>query len=212
MPDAQLVGDYQNPIEAMDLLKSSDIDLIFLDIEMPLLSGIDFVKTIQKPPKIIFTTAYRNYAIEGYELDVIDYLLKPISFQRFFKAIQKFSATSTTETSMATPNKVSAANDHLYVNENKKYVKILYKEILYVESLKDYVQIHRAASRVVTKDSLSQFEKKLPSHFIRVHRSYIINTQYITAFTATDIEIGKKEIPIGASYKQGVLERLKTKS
>lgn len=212
IPNVKLIGTYNNPIAALDIIKSQNIDLLFLDIEMPLLNGIDFVKTLQNLPKIIFTTAYRNYAIESYELDVIDYLLKPISFQRFFKAIQKFTDTNVMVSEVKLSNEAPVTNDHLYVNENKKYVKVHFDDIQYVESLKDYVRIHRSESRVVTKDSLSDFKKKLPSYFIRIHRSFVVNTYFVTAFTTTDVEIGKKEIPIGSSYKQAVLEYLKFKA
>jgi len=208
LTDFDLQGSFQNPMEAFEYLKNNAIDLIFSDIEMPFMNGIEFVKNLQNPPKVIFTTAYRNYAIESYELDVIDYLLKPISFSRFFKAVQKYQ--SLTKGTIATPpQEERLANDHLYVNTNKKYVKVLFEDILYVESLKDYVRIHTASDRVVTKASLSDFIEKLPSTFLRIHRSFVVNRNKITAFTANDVEIESIEIPIGSSYKHGVLEQLK---
>lgn len=204
----ELFGSFQNPVEAFEYLKNNTVDLIFSDIEMPLMNGIEFVKNLQNPPKVIFTTAYRNYAIESYELDVIDYLLKPISFSRFFKALQKYQSLSN-GTQAAPPQEETLANDHLYVNTNKKYVKVLFEDILYVESLKDYVRIHTVTERVITKTSLSDFVNKLPSHFLRVHRSFVVNKNKITAFTAQDIEIESIEIPMGSSYKTEVLEQLK---
>lgn len=205
IPQMELVGTFENPIEASELLQSDTIDLIFLDIEMPLMTGIDFVKSMQQAPKVIFITAYRNYAIESYELDVIDYLLKPISFTRFFKAINKFKSLTQKASPTAAPEEKAVVNDHLYVNSNKKFIKVHFKDILYVESLKDYVQIHRATGNIITKDSITAFEQKLPDSFIRIHRSFIINANQVSAFTKTDIEIGEKEIPIGMSYKESVL-------
>ena len=209
IPDLQLIATFQNPVAAFELLKKETIAIIFLDIEMPLLTGIDFAKELQGTPKIIFTTAYRNYAIESYELDVVDYLLKPISFTRFFKAVNKYKSLSNLSPVVDIPEKKEFVNDHIYVNANKKYIKVLFADILYVESVKDYIRIHTAEERVITKDTLSDFEAKLPAFFLRIHRSYIVNTSKITAFTAVDVEIATKEIPIGASYKEHVLAFLK---
>ncbi len=206
--ELKLIGTFQNPLEAFELLKKTNIDLIFLDIEMPLMSGIDFIKTLQNPPKVIFTTAYRNYAIESYELDVVDYLLKPISFTRFFQAINKFKKLSNLSVTKQLPIEDDVANDHIYVNSNKKHIKINFEKVLFIESIKDYVRIHMKEKSVITKDSITNFETKLPDEFLRIHRSYIVNTTKITAFTKMDIEIGEKEIPIGASYKQKVSEAL----
>jgi len=205
----ELINTFTNVVEALDVIKTENIDLIFLDIEMPLLSGIDFVKTIPNVPKVIFTTAYRHYAIESYELNVVDYLLKPISFGRFFKAVNKYKAMAQMPVATQTNFEELVMNDHLYVNVNKKFVKIKFDEMLYVESIKDYVKIHLTNSSVVTKDALSSFEAKLPSYFLRTHRSFIVNTHKITAFTKVDVEIGKQEIPIGSSYKETVMIVLK---
>ncbi|MEM7084923.1 MAG: LytTR family DNA-binding domain-containing protein [Bacteroidota bacterium] len=209
LPELELAATFNNPIEALEVLKEKKIDLIFLDIEMPLLSGIDFMKTIPSVPKVIFTTAYRNYAIESYELDVIDYLLKPISFSRFFKAINKYKAVVKLPVSTITTSEEIIANDHIYVNVNKKFVKIKFVDIQYIESIKDYIRIHLPAQSIVTKDAISNFEDKLPSQFLRIHRSFIVNTVKVTAFTKVDVEIGDKEIPIGSSYKDAVIRFLK---
>ena len=208
IPDVELVASFNNPIEALEKLKDTSIDLIFLDIEMPLFNGIEFVKALKSPPKIIFTTAYRNYAIESYELDVIDYLLKPISFIRFFKAVNKYKSLINTSVTTKVEEEV-VLNDHMYVNSNKKFIKINYKDVLYVESIKDYVKIHLEETMVITKDSITNFERKLSHHFLRIHRSFIVNTLKVTAFTKVDVEIGDKEIPIGASYKEAVIAFLK---
>lgn len=209
--DLELIGTFQNPLEAFSFLQANSVDLVFLDIQMPLLTGIDLVKSLPNAPKVIFTTAHRNYAIESYELDVVDYLLKPVTFIRFFKAINKLRAlqelpTSTMETSSSSS---AISHDHIYVNANKKYIKVLFHEIHYVESLKDYIRIHTDDQPIITKDRISEFEKKLPDNFLRIHRSFIVNTSKISAFTSKDVEIDVQEIPIGESYKKEVLVFLK---
>ena len=211
IPQLELVAGCQNALEAFELLKKEKIDLIFLDIQMPLLTGIDFVRALQSPPSIIFTTAYREYAVESYELEVIDYLLKPIPFNRFFKAVNKFLNRQGQASLRQRQPTLEAApiENYLYVNVNKKYVKVLFDEILYAESLKDYVRIHTSNTTIVTKDTMTEFEKKLPQSFLRIHRSYIVNKEKITAYTAHDIEIGKREIPIGGSYKRDVIKQLR---
>ena len=211
IPQLEVVATCQNAMAAFDVLKKEKVDLIFLDIQMPLMTGIDFVKSLQQKPSIIFTTAYREYAVESYELEIIDYLLKPISFTRFFKAINKYLSANEKETGSITTEDTSVeAPSYIFVNANKKHIKVLFEEILYVESIKDYVRIHTHEQRIVTKDKISEFEQKLPAAFLRIHRSFIVNTQHISAFTAHDIEIGKMEIPIGGSYKQKVMARLKS--
>lgn len=206
----ELVGTCNNAIEGLELIKTKHVDLMFLDIQMPILTGIEFLKSLSNPPKVIFTTAYREYALESYELEVVDYLLKPISFERFFKAINKFlKSTENTKTVIKETLNIQEDTNFLYINMNKKHHKVMFADILYAESLKDYVRIHTNNSTITTKEKISDFEKKLPSYFIRTHRSYIVNSNKITAFTAQDIEIGDLEIPIGISYKQNVIETLK---
>ncbi len=213
LPSLSLVASFQNPLEAFDLLKKESIDLIFLDIQMPVLTGIDFVKSLPNPPGIIFTTAFRNYAVESYELNVVDYLVKPITFTRFLKSVNKFidqqSAPTTNSTVAISSQDPNKSSNHLYVNSNKKHIKVDFDQILFVESIKDYVRIHTHQKNIITKDKISEFEKKLPDNFLRIHRSFIVNTDRITAFTAHDVEIEEREIPIGGSYKTGVMERLK---
>jgi len=206
----EIVAACQNAIEGFEVLKSQQVDLIFLDIQMPMLTGIEFLKSLSNPPKVIFTTAYREYAIESYELEVVDYLLKPISFHRFFKAINKYlKSPENKSVTVTAESKLDDSTRHIYVNMNKKHHKILFADILYAESLKDYVRIHTSDAKFITKEKISDFEKKLPSFFLRTHRSYIVNTHKITAFTSQDIEFGNIEIPIGINYKQGILEILK---
>ena len=211
IPNLEVVATSNNALDGFEVLKSKQVDLIFLDIQMPLLTGIEFLKSLSNPPKVIFTTAYREYAVEGYELDVVDYLLKPISFDRFFKGINKYFKTfeSTNSTAVDTTEKEQNSG-FIYVNVNKKHYKVFFSEILYAESLKDYVQIHTKEKTILTKDKISDFEQKLPKHFIRTHRSYIVNMAKITAYTAHDVELGSLEIPIGVSYKKQLLKILKT--
>lgn len=197
----ELVASCGSAIEALKIIKETHIDLIFLDIEMPLLKGTDFLKNLNQKPKVIFTTAYREYALEGFELNVVDYLLKPINFTRFLKAIEKF---------LESTNKVieSSVSKYIYIQSNKKNIKIVLDEVLYIESLKEYVQIHFKNRKVIFKGGITAFEQKLDYHFVRVHRSYIVNINKITAYTKSDIEIGRIEIPIGDSYKDRVLKKI----
>jgi len=197
----ELVASCESAIEALKYIKEHPVDLMFLDIEMPLIKGTDFLKNLDQKPKVIFTTAYREYALEGYELNVVDYLLKPIIFTRFLKAIEKFLESTNKAKASLEPN-------HIYIQSNKKNIKIILEEVLYIESLKEYVQIHFKNKKVLFKCGITAFEEKLNSHFLRVHRSYIVNTNMITAFTKRDIEIGDIEIPIGDSYKESVLKNL----
>lgn len=206
--EVDLLGTFQNPLKAFEFVKEHEVDLIFLDIEMPILTGVDFVKSLDHPPKIIFTTAHRDYAVMSYELNVVDYLLKPISFIRLFKAINKYKELAGSQT-IEVPKEEEASHDHIYVNSNKKFIKISFDEILYVESIKDYVRIHLKDKTVITKGSIGSFLEKLPKKFIRIHRSFIVNTTKVTAFTSLDVEIGSKEIPIGASYKNDTINFFK---
>ncbi|WP_024772972.1 LytR/AlgR family response regulator transcription factor [Aquimarina macrocephali] len=204
IPDLELVSTFDNPITAGHFLQNATIDLLFLDIQMPVVTGIDFIKNTSIQPKVILTTAYREYALEGYELDIIDYLLKPISFIRFYKSINKYKALNTTTPSTSQESsEVDKTLDHIFVNSNKRMIRIEFNDILFIDSIKDYVRIHIANDIIITKDKISSFVQKLPSYFLRVHRSYIINTRKIASLTAKDVVLlGGMEIPIGASYKE----------
>ena len=204
VPDIELVSTFDNPITAGDFLQNTAIDLLFLDIQMPVVTGIDFIKNTTIQPKIILTTAYREYALEGYELDIIDYLLKPISFIRFYKSINKYKALNTTIEPIAhKSSEIDTISDHIFVNSNKRMIRVEFNNILFIDSIKDYVRIHTADDTIITKDKISSFVEKLPSYFLRVHRSYIINTGKIASLTSKDVVLlGGMEIPIGASYKE----------
>ena len=200
----ELIATFENAVLATEAVQSLEIDLMFLDIEMPLITGIDFIKNTNIQAKVILTTAYREYAIEGYELDVVDYLLKPISFSRFFKSVNKYKDSLNRLNKPLSLSDEKEPTNHIFVNSNKRYLKIEFSNILYIDSLKDYIRIHTDKKTITTKDKLSSFTEKLPNTFLRVHRSFIVNKEKITAFNAKDIEIGNIEIPIGESYKQSV--------
>ena len=203
----QLVASCDNAMKAYALLRSEEIDLIFLDIQMPLITGLDFLRTLKDPPKVIITSAFRNYALEGFELDVIDYLLKPITFSRFLKAVEKFYLR---ENSNAEPAK-APQHEFIYLKSNKKNHKVSPADILFVESINDYIQIHSREGKLALKHTMSEVETLLGGKgFLRIHRSYLINVEKITAFTATEIEINKIELPIGTSYRQMVSSVLGT--
>lgn len=197
-----IVAECNNAIEAFQILKSSRIDLMFLDIQMPGLKGTDFLKTLVNPPRVILTTAYRDYALEGYELNVVDYLLKPISYERFIKAVDKFlNYDSRNQTD---------SDRFIYLNINKKVHKILIDEIVFVESVKDYLTIHTLSGDIVAKHTISAFELLLPDNeFIRIHRSFIVSIGKIKGFNSQHIDIGKQELPIGPNYQAQVFEKLK---
>tara|TARA_R110002073_G_scaffold128999_3_gene275110 strand:+ start:71948 stop:72634 length:687 start_codon:yes stop_codon:yes gene_type:complete len=202
VPDLELVATFDNAISAGHFLQDISIDLLFLDIQMPVVTGIDFIKNTHIQPKVILTTAYREHALEGYELDIIDYLLKPISFLRFYKAINKYRALNATNTNIKS-SEINITSDHIFVNSNKKMIRIAFNNMLFIDSIKDYVRIHTTNETIITKDKISSFVQKLPATFLRVHRSYIINTGKIAALTAKDVVlVNGMEIPIGASYKE----------
>jgi two-component system, LytTR family, response regulator len=201
----ELVADFENALKAYSFLESNTIDLMFLDIEMPLLKGNDFLKKLKNPPKVIFTTAYREYAIEGYELNVIDYLLKPITFDRFFVSIEKFKQLQISKA----PENLTNEN-HIFVSSGSKNIKIIFDSILFIESLKDYITIHLENGKSHhLKQNISAFEKVLDSNFVRIHRSYIIQTKKLTAYSKNEVEINTIEIPIGSSYKETWLDYLR---
>lgn len=208
----ELVAECRNAMQAFDVLRNKNIDLMFLDIQMPQMTGLEFLKSLSHPPKVIFTTAYREYALEGFELEVVDYLLKPIQFDRFFKAVNRYLQLHDNEFKVHATSK-SGQHTHqqayVYVKENKKVKKIYLQDIFYIEGLGEYIKIYTPEKCIITKNSLTQVEEKLPGDmFVRTHRSYIIGIKHIKAFTSTGIEIGEKELPIGRTYKNVVLKAL----
>ncbi len=204
----EVVGTSHSAVKAFDMLKDKKIDLMFVDIRMPVLNGIDFIKTLKNPPAIILTTAYREYALDGYDLDIIDYLLKPIAFNRFLKAIDRYSNRVITPIIKTPPPPTNQA-DHLFVNVNRTHHKIILNDILYIESLKDYVRIHTKKDRLVVKGNIGSFMKQIPeSHFIRIHRSFAIALAYIESYNQQEVEIVGQKLPIGSSYREALMKRL----
>jgi DNA-binding LytR/AlgR family response regulator len=211
LENLEVVGTSTNAMLAFDILREKKVDLLFLDIQMPQITGIDFLKTLKNPPKVIITTAYRQYALEGYELDVIDYLLKPISFERFLKAVNKYYHYSSRDLNVVTNTGSSSElwNAYMDVKENKRVIRINLKDIKFIEGLNEYVGIHTDERRIVTKTSLTKIEEKLPGEqFIRIHKSFIVPLAKINAFSSTSVEVDNKELPIGRSYKNMVMKTL----
>jgi two-component system, LytTR family, response regulator len=204
----EVVGTCSNAIKALEMLRTVPVDLMFLDIKMPQITGIDFLKTLKNPPAVIITTAYREYAIEGYDLDLIDYLLKPITFDRFFKAVDRYLRLRSPNVKSEAFSPVTAQQS-IYIKAGGKFHNLNKEEVLYVESLKDYIVIHCTDKKITAKYKIGDLETELQDKaFLRIHRSFIVNLKKITAFTAYDIEIGTKELPIGASYKEYVFKKL----
>ncbi|MCI4648248.1 LytTR family DNA-binding domain-containing protein [Phaeodactylibacter sp.] len=194
-----VIDSFEEPLEAFTALKQQPADLIFLDIQMPGLSGLELLKALSSKPAAILTTAHREYAVDGFELDVVDYLLKPIEFQRFLKAIDKFMERQLGKT--ATPG--TSKDAYLLVRAERKSLRIRLRDIRYIEGLKDYVKIILPDRTILTKELIGTMEDRLPEdQFFRLHRSFIVPRDKIDAFTAMDVEIGGQEIPIGRTYKE----------
>jgi DNA-binding LytR/AlgR family response regulator len=211
IPELNLVQKCFNAIEANEALRTHKIDLIFLDIQMPQLTGIDFLRTLSNPPLVIFTTAYPNYAVEGFELDALDYLLKPISLDRFIKAVNKaIDQINLKKGATAPDTSAGEGKDFIFVKADKKLIKVNYADVLYIEGLKDYVIIRMGNSRVITLQTMKSLEEKLPRHiFKRIHRSYIVNINRINAIVGNMVEIQEKgqakHLPIGKNYRDELL-------
>ncbi|MEP6712816.1 MAG: response regulator transcription factor [Ferruginibacter sp.] len=214
VPNIQLLGTCADALEALTMLQQHNIDLLFLDIQMPQLSGTDLVRTLKNPPKVIFTTAFRKFAVEGFELDAVDYLLKPISFERFLKAVNKVMDTNLHSLDIHNSNGDNnnrPEDAFITLRADRKNLKVSLNDILYIESLKDYIKVVTINKTIVTKQSISSIEETLPKNqFIRIHRSFIVSINKIETFTNEIIEIGKKEMPISRMYKMEVNKVLNT--
>ena len=206
IPSLTLAGKCSNAFEALQALQQTNIDIMFLDIKMPQLSGIDFLKSIRNPPKVIFTTAYKEYALEGYELDVVDYLLKPVSLERFIRAISKIDRKATSDMAEGEAKDQLPNKHFLYFKLDRKMVKIFLDEILYIESDKDYIKIIREDNPPVRiKQTITSVGEMLPKNqFLRIHRSFIVSISKVKSFTQKDVEINGVEIPVGRDYQQSL--------
>ena len=205
VPFLQLQGTFKDAILATDYLRSSTTDLIFLDIHLPKLKGMAFLKTLTHPPAVIITTAYHQYAVEGFELNVTDYLLKPFEFERFLVAVTKVKAS---ESRHPEPGERKELKDHLFLNVQKKKVKILFSEIVYIESQREYIRIITTKKEYISKMSTHEIEELLPGHlFKRIHRSFIISISKIESYTAEMVDVNGVSIPIGRAYRD-IMENL----
>ena len=209
VPFLELRSVCADAIYAMELLQKEKIDLLFLDIHLPKLKGMEFLESLRHPPRVIIISAYKDYALQAFELNVVDYLLKPIRFNRFLKAVNKLDQQS--DNKPYSPPAETRERTYFFFSVGKKKVKVFLDEILYIESLREYVRITTRDKNILTKFQLSAIEELLSrNNFIRIHRSFIVAKDKINAFTATDVEINNKQIPIGRSYKElviGLLER-----
>ena len=203
----EVIAQCKNAIEAFNFINNNAVDLIFLDINMPEISGIAFAKSINKNIKIIFTTAYRDYAVEGFDLQAVDYLLKPIPFERLLKAVNRYFEVNTVQSDIQL--KPTDNNDFIFVRSDRRMLKITFSDILYIESLSDYIKIHLKDQCIVTRETISAIEAKLPQKdFLRIHRSYIVSLNKIESFTNEEVTVNRKAIPISRSYKKDVLNHL----
>lgn len=202
-----IVASCASAMEAFKYISTQQIDLVLLDINMPEITGISFAKSINKNIKIIFTTAYRDYAVEGFELKAVDYLLKPITYERLLQAINTYFEVYTPQKEIQQSHETS--NDFMFVRSERKMIRIDFDSIIYIESFSDYLKIHLANSTVVTRETISSIEVKLPfKKFLRIHRSYIISLKHLTSFTNDQVTIHQKSLPISRSYKKDVLKQL----
>ncbi len=205
----KVVATCKNAMEAFNEINSKKVDLIFLDINMPEISGLSFAKSINKNIKVIFTTAYREYAVDGFDLQAVDYLLKPISFERLLQAVNKFLDENISVYTEPPFSIIQEKSDFIFVRSDRKMIKINFSDINYIESLSDYIKIHIVNKTIVTRETITNIEAKLPQKdFIRIHRSFIVSIPKIDSFTNEFIEVNKKAIPISRSYKKDVLSRL----
>lgn len=203
----QLAGEFDNPLKAADLLMREKIDLLFLDIQMPKMTGMEFLKTLLHPPMVIFTTAYPQYAVEGFEYNAIDYLLKPFSFDRFWKAVVK--ARNMQETISQPAAAATAEPDYFFIKSDNKLVKIAYDDILFVEALQNYVAVYTTGRKYITYLTFHSISAHLPaSRFVRTHKSYIVAAGKVESIEGNDITIGPHHIPISRTEKEAVLQQL----
>ncbi len=208
----KLVGEFRSAMDAFSILQSGNVDLMFLDIQMPKVTGIEFLKTLRKRPHVILCTAYRDYALEGFNLDVVDYLVKPIPFERFLQAIGKVYQLMNRTTPVIENNNSESVLDapaFIYVRSEKEHIKIHLSDIHYIKSIKNHVIIYTENGRIITHKQISEMEQKLPGqHFVRVHRSYLIAIDKVQKFTQTHLTINGEVIPIGRHYKMETISRL----
>jgi DNA-binding LytR/AlgR family response regulator len=209
--ELKLIHSSANAVEAFSCLQDKPVDLLFLDIEMPQVTGIELLRSLKDKPRVILTTAYREYAFEAYDLDVVDYMLKPVSFDRFLRAIGKVKQLKQpVDISFEGTNSIQSFDDaYIYLRENREMVKVFLKDITYIESLRDYVRVRTSSQEVITYQKISYLEEKLPqSKFIRVHRSFIVAIDRVSSYTPASVKIGAVDIPVGRNYKNMAMKAL----
>lgn len=210
-----LTGVCNNAIDALNILQQQHIDLLFLDIQMPQLTGTEFIRSLKAPPKVIFTTAYNNFAVEAFELEALDYLVKPIPFTRFVKAVNKVLSLTTSPLVESPANRPGSYPEDqlpfLYFRSDRKMFKVFLKDILYMESMKDYLKVITNTGQIITKQALSSLQEMLPEgEFIRIHRSYIVSVSKIESYSPEKIQVNKVELPVGKIYRLDVHRQLNT--
>lgn len=213
LPYLHLAGECSNAIDAFAFLQANHVDLIFLDIRMPELLGTELVQSLRNPPKVIFTTAYKEYALDGFELDAVDYLLKPVRFERFLRAVDKaFPGKSNEIDALETgTDDKKPVQKFIYLRIDRKLVKILLSDILYIESDRDYVKVFTVEKRLVTRQTISSIEAMLSDNeFVRIHRSFVVNIQRIKSFNHEIVEIGTKELPVGKLFRNNFIQVMRT--
>lgn len=204
----RLEGEFDNPLRATEALINSKIDLIFLDIQMPKITGLEFLKTVSNPPLVIFTTAYPQYAVDGFELNAVDYLLKPFSFERFWKAVLK-ARTLFDSGKVAPQHPIIVEEEYIYIKTDNKLVKINYADILYIEALQNYIAVHTTTKKYITYLTFKSIEESLPqSIFLKVHKSYLVSLSKIESIEGNEIIISSHHIPISRNMKDAVMERI----
>ena len=210
VPGVEVAGVFKNGLEAMSFLQEHEIDLMFLDINMPKLSGLDLLRSLRHPPVVVVTTAYRDFAVDAYELDVVDYLEKPFSFHRFLRAVNKAQEKIAAVKAIRRPAPVATSADEppfIFVKSNKKSLKVMLDEILFVESLSDYVRLHLTDRKITLHTTLKNVEQWLPTHqFPRIHKSYIVSIAKVEQVEGNQIQIGQQTLPIGTNYRKPFLE------
>ncbi len=202
-----LAGDCDNPVKASEIIRGQPIDLLYLDIQMPRISGIEFLRNLRNPPLVILTTAFSEYAVEGYTLDVVDYLMKPITFERFLKATQKALEIYQMKRLAAEQKEVN--QDYFFIKCDSRYEKINFSDVLYIEALQNYVVIHTGAKKLISYITLSGLENQLPKHlFLKVHKSFIVSIASIKSIDGSEILVGNARVPISRNLKESVVNRI----
>ncbi len=203
VPFLSLKKSFSSALDALPLLNSEKIDLMFLDIQMPQITGLQFIKSLEHPPKVVFTTAYAQHAVEGFNVDAVDYLLKPFTFERFLKSANKVQQALASE-----QQSVSSSGDYIFVKSGYDMVKVRFADIHYIEGLKDYVKIHTTQKTIIALLTMKSLESSLPAGFLRVHRSYIINFEHLESVGRRNLIVAKQDIPLGDMYREQFMAKL----